>query len=184
MSRRDVSGLDPRNRRSGRNADDGEDDGGEEPPPRGHTLPPPAARKTSTPAATPAGPRRQPDDPGALGHSPAAAAAPERRRISVTLPVDVRRRLAKRAHDERITNSQLVLEAVDAHPRPPGTAQTEAPITGRLAPPRRIRDAEGMVATTLYIDDDRLAQLDRLAAEAGMTRSELVRRALQQHLSQ
>lgn len=182
MSRRDVSGLDPRNRRGGRKADGGDAEDAEETPSRGHTLPPPAARTTSTPTPTPAGPRQQPDDPGDLSHSRAAPAATARRRISVTLPVDVRRRLADRAHHERITHSQLVLEAVDAHPRP---ARAETAATGgRLAPPRQTRDTEGMVATTLYIDDDRLAELDRLVAEAGMTRSELVRRALQEHLSQ
>jgi metal-responsive CopG/Arc/MetJ family transcriptional regulator len=39
-----------------------------------------------------------------------------------------------------------------------------------------------VVPTTLYLDDTRLAYLDRLAQQANMSRSELVRTALQGHL--
>jgi hypothetical protein len=101
----------------------------------------------------------------------------------VTLPVDVRHRLAATAHREGVTHAQLALEAVDAHPRPARDDPWATPPTDRLAPPRRAaREREGMVPTTLYIDDARLASLDRLAGEAGMSRSELVRSALQANL--
>jgi predicted transcriptional regulator len=101
----------------------------------------------------------------------------------VTLPVDLRRRLAATAQREGITHSQLALEAVDAHPRPTRDDPWATPPTDRLAPPRRSpRDTDGMVPTTLYLDDARLAALDRLAQHAGMSRSELVRSALQAHL--
>jgi predicted DNA-binding protein len=100
----------------------------------------------------------------------------------VTLLVDLRRRLAATAQREGITHSQLALEAVDAHPLRTRDDAWATP-TDRLAPPRRSpRDTDGMAPTTLYLDDARLVALDRLAQHAGMSRSELVRSALQAHL--
>lgn len=102
----------------------------------------------------------------------------------MTLPVDTRRRLAATARQEGVTHSQLALEAVDAHPQPTRDDPWATPPTHKLAPPRRpTREADGMVPTTLYLDDARLAALDRLAQDAGMSRSELVRTALQAHLA-
>lgn len=164
MSRRDVSALDPHRRQASA-----------QPPGRGDALPPPHA-PTTPPSGNSHPPERSPDPP----NNPAPEG--KRRRITVTLPVDVRRRLAATAERERVTHSQLVLEAVDQHPRPASESQTPDP-TKRLAPPRQpARDPDGMVATTLYLDPARLAVLDRLAAEAGVSRSALIRNALVQHL--
>lgn len=48
--------------------------------------------------------------------------------------------------------------------------------------PERCRLRQWPVVTTLYIDTARLARLDPLAIEAGVSRSELVREALRRHL--
>lgn len=166
MSRRDVSALDPHRRHASA-----------QPPGRGDALPPPHVPAT----APPGNPHSSDTNP-----EPSDNPAPEgkQRRVTVTLPVDVRRRLAATAQRERVTHSQLVLEAVDHHPQLPSESTRPEP-TDRLAPPRQpARDPDGMVATTLYIDEARLVILDRLAAEASLSRSAFVRNALRQHLSE
>lgn len=170
MSRRDVSGLDPRQRQPG--VGEGQSRSDRLPPPRPRTQP----QRSQSPQAT------APQPPAESTAEAADSSESARRRISVTLPVEVRRRLAAAANREDVTHSQLALEAVDQHPRPAQQDPSATSPGDRLAPPREPATREGMVATTLYIDTARLARLDALATEAGISRSELVREALRRHL--
>ena len=113
-------------------------------------------------------------------HGARATKGEKARKVAVTMPTTVKERLdvARREQDRSAT--EVTLDAVDAVrglAEPPWDRDSDG---GGLARPQRQRDLK--VVANLYLRDREREIVDDVAARWGMTRSELVREALQHHL--
>lgn len=109
---------------------------------------------------------------------------PARRRNTVVLTASLYQQMYERCYRENVAPRQILLEAVDAHPRPspePDEGVSE-PAAGRLAPPRS-GPPRPNTQVTVDLPPQTVEVLDQLVDEAGMrSRSELFRQALRAYL--
>ncbi|MGZ5383388.1 MAG: hypothetical protein ACXW1Y_07400 [Acidimicrobiia bacterium] len=176
------------------------------PPPKPNTTPPPAQPKSAgkkgkkgkkgkvgaqeTPPAdtSPEPPVSQPEPPPAHGPATSAKASGRsksgrKKRVNVSLPVELSQRFTDRASEEDRYLTDMVLDAYRDHYagiRDRYIAeQQDLDLPFR---PRRRKAASGRVTHMLYLAAPEIAVIDGSAVETGMSRSELVAQLLELEL--
>ena len=157
---------------------------------RAATIPPPP--RTQAPRPRPTKASVSPDAPpapsatgrGARGRRqgapprdvPTVEAPPDNRRIKVmtSIPAALHHRLRQAANDAGTFKADIVLEALDRRGDTIRAERQEIRLRRR-----RVIDA---TQCQLYLTTDQRAELDGLAADVGLSRSDLVTRLLELHL--
>lgn len=154
----------------------------------GPAPPPQSAPSTRRPGAAAPGAQASRPEPARRGRRTQRrhhSAKSQRLQVGLNLTPQLRHQLAEAAYRERVPQTQLLLEAIDAHPNPnPDDPSDHEPGDGRLAPPRRPEQPEGRMYVNLKMDAARLERVDELADAAGMTRSEFARAVLAAYFDQ
>ncbi|GAB3266939.1 hypothetical protein GCM10027425_33470 [Alteromonas gracilis] len=150
--------------------------------------PPAAAESTSTKPATKQAPQQAPA-PASKASERAVTVVP----ISLSLPVEVVQRLRERAAQDRISQAEVLLDAIEAageelpglvedlqSGRQPPSATTSGPFVRRA---RETRASAPQATVSLRLDSRNLAAIDKLARRHGdRARSLLCTAALRHYL--
>lgn len=149
-------------------------------------------KKNAVPAGRPTAAKQDAAPPPApSAEKPAASTQPDqtskpgrKKRVNVSLPVDLSRRFTDRAAEEDRYLTDMVLDAYRDH-YSAMRDEYDADLGDRDLPfrPRRRRAATGRVTHMLYLAAPELAVLDGSADEIGLTRSEFVSHLLDRELA-
>lgn len=148
-------------------------DGAQETPPADTSPEPPVSQPEPPPAHAPATPAK------ASGRSKSG----RKKRVNVSLPVELSQRFTDRASEEDRYLTDMVLDAYrDHYARIRDRYVAEQQDLDLPFRPRRRKAASGRVTHMLYLAAPEIAVIDGSAVETGMSRSELVAQLLELEL--